>query len=56
MQSQCKRQSYTQWKWPENVLQCKQRHCGTHCKPETKQTADSSKSNACVCLLRSLKL
>jgi len=30
------------------------RHCATHCKPETKNTEDSS--NSCVCLYRSLKL
>jgi len=35
-------------------LQCKQRHCATHCKPETKKRRDSS--NACVCLYRLLKL
>jgi len=47
-----KRRTYTQWKWPENALHCKQRHCETHCKPETKKTGDNS--NACICLYRSL--
>jgi len=40
--------------WSENALQCKQRHCTTHGKPEAKKTGDSS--NTCVCLHRSLKL
>jgi len=35
-------------------LQCKQRHCAAHCKPETKKTGNSL--NPCVCLYRSLKL
>jgi len=54
MQVSCKRkkQTYTQWKWTENALQCKWRHCTTHCKPETKKMGDSS--NSCVCLYRSL--
>jgi len=36
------------------TLQCKQRHCATHCKLETKKTGDGS--NACACLYRVLKL
>jgi len=40
MQVSCKskRQTYTRWKWPENALQWKQRHCKIHCAPETKKT------------------
>ena len=42
----------------ENTLKlrcnAKQRHCATHCKPETKKIGHSS--NACVCLYRSVKL
>jgi len=41
-------------KWSEKCVQCKQRRCATDCKPETKNTGDSS--NVCVCLYRSLKL
>jgi len=29
MQVSCKskRKTYTQWKWPEKELECKERHC-----------------------------
>jgi len=32
MQVSCKRKSYTKWKWSENALRCKQRHCTIYCK------------------------
>jgi len=47
------KQTYTQWKRPENALQCQHRHCATHCKPEAKKWEIAT---TLVCLYRSLQL